>query len=68
VFKQAIQQYPDEWQAWAGLGICLVHLNNLPEAEQAFRRAPELAHEPRVKEMWQEVRARMKGLTSTPPK
>jgi Flp pilus assembly protein TadD len=67
VFEQAIQQYPDEWYAWAARGICLVHLNNLPEAERSFHRAAELAHKPRVTEMWQEVRAHMKGMPSTPP-
>jgi hypothetical protein len=66
IFKQAIQQYPDDWFAWAGLGECLFKLNDLPGAEQSLRRASELSGEPRVKEVWQGVRAKM-GLPSTPP-
>jgi len=59
IFEQAIQQYPQEWFAWAGLGECLVKLNDLPRAEQSLRRASDLSHEPRVTEAWQQVRARM---------
>jgi len=66
IFQQAIQKYPEDWYAWAGMGECLVKLNDLPGAEQSLRRATELSHEPRVKQEWQEVRARM-GLSSLPP-
>ena len=66
IFQQAIQQYPEDWYAWAGMGECLVKLNDLPGAEQSLRRATELSKEPRVKEEWQEVRARL-GLSSLPP-
>ena len=65
IFEQAIQQYPQDWFAWAGLGECLFKLNDLPRAERSLRRASELSHEPRVTEEWQQVRARM-GLTSAP--
>jgi tetratricopeptide (TPR) repeat protein len=65
IFQQAIQQYPDDWYAWAGMGECLIKLNDLPGAEQALRRAFELSQEVRVKEEWQEVRAKI-GLSSLP--
>jgi protein O-mannosyl-transferase len=65
IFQQAIQKYPEDWYAWAGMGECLLKLNDLPGAEQSLRRATELSHEPRVKQEWQEVRARM-GLSSLP--
>lgn len=59
IFNQAIQQYPQDWYAWAGRGECLVKLNDLAGAEQALRRASELSGEPRVLEQWQEVRTMM---------
>jgi len=67
IFDQVIQQYPDDWFAWAGRGECFFKLGNLPEAEQSLRRASELSHEPRVAEQWQQVRTLM-GLPPTPPK
>ena len=67
MFEQAIQQFPEDWYAWAGIGECLVKLNNLPRAEQSLRRASELSHEHRVIEQWQQVRAMM-GLAPTPMK
>jgi tetratricopeptide (TPR) repeat protein len=63
IFEQAIQQYPQDWFAWAGRGECFFKLNNLPAAEESLHRASELAHEPRVTEAWQQLRARM-GLNS----
>ena len=45
--------------AWAGRGECQLKGGNLPDAEQSLRRAAELAHEPRVTEHWQQVRAMM---------
>ena len=66
VFEDAIQQYPHDWFAWAGLGECSFKLNDLPKAEQSLRRAFELSHEPRVWEEWQAVRSKM-GLASAPP-
>ena len=65
IFEQAIQQYPQDWYAWAGLGECLFKLNDLSRAEQSLRRASELSHEPRVTEEWENVRGRM-GLRSAP--
>jgi hypothetical protein len=66
VFEDAIQQYPQDWFAWAGLGECSFKLNDLPKAEQLLRRAFELSREPRVREEWQAVREKM-GLASAPP-
>jgi tetratricopeptide (TPR) repeat protein len=68
IFKQAIEQYPQDWFAWAGLGECFVQLKDLPKAEQSLRRASELSHEPRVSEEWQQVRSMMGGWNSAPPK
>jgi hypothetical protein len=59
IFEQAIQQFPEDWYAWAGSGECLVKRNNLARAEQSLQRAAELSHEPRVIEQWQRVRAMM---------
>jgi protein O-mannosyl-transferase len=59
MFQQAIQQYPQDWFAWAGLGECLFKLNDLPGAEQSLRRASELSRQPRVIEQWQQLRSRM---------
>ncbi|HEY3974694.1 MAG TPA: tetratricopeptide repeat protein [Candidatus Sulfotelmatobacter sp.] len=67
IFEQAIEQFPEDWFAWAGRGECLFKLGDLPKAEQSLRRASELSHEPRVTEEWQQVRAQM-GLPSTPPR
>lgn len=67
MFEQAIEQYPQDWFAWAGRGECQLKGGNLPEAEQSLRRASELAHEPRVTEQWQQVRAMM-GLPLEAPK
>lgn len=65
IFEQAIQQYPQDWFAWAGLGECRFKLNDLAGAEQALRHAFELSHEARVREEWQGVRAKM-GLPPEP--
>jgi protein O-mannosyl-transferase len=66
IFEQVIQQFPQDWFAWAGRGECLFKLNDLPGAERSLRRASELSHEPRVTEEWQQLRAKM-GLPSAPP-
>lgn len=65
IFDQVIQEYPNDWFAWAGRGECFFKLGDLPSAEHSLRRASELSHEPRVIEQWQELRARM-GLPSVP--
>jgi hypothetical protein len=64
IFNQAIQQYPDDWFAWAGLGECQLKENNLAQAEHSLQLASELSHQPRVTEMWQMVREKM-GLPFT---
>ena len=64
-FNEVIREFPQDWYAWAGLGECLVQLNDLPKAEQSLHRAAELSHEPRVMQEWQELRAQM-GLPSAP--
>lgn len=66
VFEQVSQEYPQDWYAWAGLGDCLVQLNNLPKAEESLRRAAELSHNSRVVQHWQELRAHM-GLPNSAP-
>lgn len=72
IFDQVIQQYPQDWFAWAGRGECFFKLSNLPEAEHSLRRASEISKEPRVIEQWQQVRTMMglppMGLPPTPPK
>jgi tetratricopeptide (TPR) repeat protein len=65
IFEQVIQQYPQDWFAWAGRGECLFKLHDLASAEQSLRRASELSREPRVIEQWRELRASM-GLPSAP--
>ncbi len=61
IFDQAIQQYPQDWFAWAGRGECFFKLNDLPRAEHDLRRAYELSHEPRVAEAWEEIHTRMQA-------
>jgi len=64
-FNEVIREFPQDWYAWAGLGECLLQLNDLARAEQSLHRAAELSHEPRVTEEWQELRGQM-GLPSAP--
>ncbi len=59
IFQQAIQQYSQDWFAWAGLRKCYFKLNDPAKAEQAMHRAADLSGEPRVKEEWQEMREKM---------
>jgi protein O-mannosyl-transferase len=66
VFEEAIRTYPDDWYAWAGRGICLVHSNDLTKAEEAFHRAADLSHDPGVTQQWQALRAHMGLPTSAP--
>jgi hypothetical protein len=66
VFQQVSQEYPQDWYAWAGLGDCLVQVNNLPKAEESLRKAAELSHDSRVIQQWQELRAHM-GLPNSAP-
>jgi len=67
IFEQAIQEFTQDWYAWAGIGECLVKLNNLPRAEESLRHAADLSREPRVIEQWQHLRAMM-GLAPAPMK
>jgi hypothetical protein len=67
VFEQATKQFPDDWVGWAALGNCYGQLNDLPQAEQYLRRAAELAHDPRVTEQWQQVRATLEKMNSVTP-
>jgi hypothetical protein len=67
IFEQAIQEFPQDWYAWAGIGECLVKLNNLPRAEESLGHAADLSREPRVIEQWQHLRAMM-GLAPAPMK
>jgi tetratricopeptide (TPR) repeat protein len=66
-FNQVIKDYPKDWFAWAGLGQCLLELNDLPKAEQSLHRAVELSHDPRITQEWQELRAQMGLSPSAPP-
>ena len=63
VFENAIQQYPDDWYGWAGLGDCLDKLNDLPRAERALHRAADLAGQALVTERWQAVREKLEVAT-----
>jgi len=65
VFNDAISQYPDDWYAWVGRGICYVHANDLVQGEAALHRAADLSHEPAITQQWQALRAQM-GLPTTP--
>lgn len=62
-FTRVIHDYPEDWFAWGGLGVCYVQLNDLAKAEEALHRAADLSHNPRVIQQWQELRAHM-GLPS----
>lgn len=64
VFEQVINEYPQDWFAWAGLGDCQAQLNDLPKAEESLHRAADLSHNPRVVQQWQQLRASM-GLTNS---
>ena len=65
LLNRVIQDYSEDWFAWAGLGVCYVQLNDLSKAEEALHRAADLSHNSRVTQQWQEVRAQM-GLSSPP--
>lgn len=59
VFEKVAKDYPQDWYAWAALGVCMVQLNDLPRAEESLRRAAEISHDARVTEQWQQLRANM---------
>jgi protein O-mannosyl-transferase len=64
ILDGVIHDYPEDWFAWGGLGVCYVQLNDLPKAEEALHRAADLSHNTRVIQQWQELRAHM-GLSSS---
>lgn len=64
ILKQVIQDYPENWYAWGGLGDCYVQSNDLVLAEQALHRAADLSKDAHVIEQWQELRAHM-GLSTS---
>jgi len=66
MLAQVTSDYPQDWYAWAGLGVCYVQLNDLAKAEQSLHRAADISHDPRVNAQWQELRAHM-GLPSSVP-
>jgi hypothetical protein len=59
ILEEATREYPQDWFAWAGLGECFFKLNDMTRAEKAMHQASDLAHQPRVTEQWQQLRARM---------
>jgi tetratricopeptide (TPR) repeat protein len=66
VFQQVSREYPEEWYAWAGLGDCLVQLNQYPQAEESLHKAADLSHDSHVIEQWQLLREHM-GLPPSIP-
>ncbi|MGH9501640.1 MAG: tetratricopeptide repeat protein [Terriglobales bacterium] len=66
VFEQVSREYPQDWYAWAGLGICFVQVNDLAKAEESLHRAADLSHNSQVMQQWQELRASM-GLPRSAP-
>jgi hypothetical protein len=65
-FDEAAREFPDDWYAWAGRGICYVHMNDMVKAEESFHRAADLSHSPTVIQQWQALRAQMGLSTSVP--
>jgi protein O-mannosyl-transferase len=59
VFDRVIQDYPDDWYAWAGRGVCYVQLKDLVKAEESLHRAGDISHNSQVIQQWQELRAQM---------
>ena len=59
IFHRVIQDYPEDWLAWGGLGVCYVQLNDLPKAEEALHRAADLSNNTRVIQQWKELRTHM---------
>jgi Flp pilus assembly protein TadD len=64
LLDEVIQNYPQDWYAWAARGNCQVQLNQLQGAEESLHRAADLSHNPRVTERWQQVRSQQYGLPS----
>lgn len=68
VFERVATDYPQDWFAWAALGVCEVQLNDLAKAEASLRRAAEISHDARVTQQWQQLRANMGLPSMTLPK
>ncbi|HEY1677895.1 MAG TPA: tetratricopeptide repeat protein [Candidatus Sulfotelmatobacter sp.] len=68
VFQRVAKDYPEDWYAWAALGVCQVQLNDLPNAEASLRHAAEISHDARVTEQWRQLRANMGLPDLSPPK
>jgi len=66
ILNGVIQDYPNDWFAWAALSVCYVRLNDLPKAEESLHRAADISHNPQVIQQWQELRAHMGLSTSVP--
>jgi hypothetical protein len=66
MLEQVTSDYPQDWYAWAGLGVCYVQLNDLAKAEDSLHRAADISHDPRVSAQWQELRAHMRLPSSVP--
>ena len=56
VFDRVLRDYPEDWFAWGGLGVCYVQLNDMPKAEEALHRAADLSHSQRVIQQWRDLR------------
>jgi tetratricopeptide (TPR) repeat protein len=67
LFNQVIQEYSQDWYAWAGLGDCYVQLNDLVKGEEALHRAVDISRDNRLIEHWQELRAHMGISTNVAP-
>jgi hypothetical protein len=66
VFDEVSRDFPEDWYAWAGRGICLAQGNDLVKAEESLHRAADLSKDPGVIQQWQELRAHM-GLSTSGP-
>jgi len=49
-FKEALEYWPEDPQAWMALGNCYSELKRHKKAEESFQRALELSEEENVKE------------------
>jgi tetratricopeptide (TPR) repeat protein len=67
VFDEVSRDFPEDWYAWAGRGICFAQRNDLVKAEESLHRAADLSNDPRVFQQWQELRAHM-GLSTPGPR
>jgi len=66
VFEEVSRDFPEDWFAWAGRGICFVQRNELVKAEESLHRAADLSNDRRLIQQWQELRDHM-GLSTSGP-